>query len=205
MADYPIIADVSAYIVRMLREKMCPEPIPSPNNIEISSPASQDVDYIVGLYLYDIREDVGISTPPFMKRGKVQLTRPPRPFALYYMVFINGSSQMGLKDPDIQKIIGKVAQIVSDHNSVEPSRLQSWLQDTEPPIVLSQAKISLEEKVRVWQAINKPYQISLFYKAAPVFLSSGEVIDTPRVIDASISLQNAGDTESEETAERREP
>ena len=49
MADYPIIADVSAYIVRTLRQKMCPEPIPSPNNIEISSPASQDVDYILGL------------------------------------------------------------------------------------------------------------------------------------------------------------
>ena len=37
MADYTIIADVSAYIVKTLREKMCPEPVPSPNNIEISS------------------------------------------------------------------------------------------------------------------------------------------------------------------------
>ena len=57
MADYPIIADVSSYIVKTLRQKMCPEPIPSPNNIEISSPADQDVDYIVGLYLYDIQEE----------------------------------------------------------------------------------------------------------------------------------------------------
>ena len=42
MADYPIIADVSAHIVRTLRKKMCPEPIPSPNNIEISSPAANE-------------------------------------------------------------------------------------------------------------------------------------------------------------------
>jgi hypothetical protein len=56
MADYPIIADVSQFIVKTLRDKMCPEPIPSPNNIEISSPTSQDVDYLVGVYLYDIRE-----------------------------------------------------------------------------------------------------------------------------------------------------
>ena len=55
MADYPIIADVSNYIVKTLRKKMCPEPIPSANNIEVSSPADQDVDYILGLYLYDIR------------------------------------------------------------------------------------------------------------------------------------------------------
>ena len=193
MADYPIIADVSAYIVKTLREKMCPEPIPSPNNIEISSPLSQDVDYLVGLYLYDIREDVEVTTPRFVERGRMQLTRPPRPYALYYMVFINGSGQMGLKDPDMQKIIGKIAQIVNDNSSVRPDELQSWLDTQEPPIVLSQAKISLEEKVRVWQAINKPYQISLFYRAAPVYLSSGEIIETPRVTDASFDLEITGE------------
>ena len=193
MADYPIISDVSSYIVRTLREKMCPEPIPSPNNIEISSPLSQDVDYIVGLYLYDIREDVEVTGPRYVQTGRAQISKPPRPYALYYMVFINGSDQMGLKDPDIQKIIGRIAQIVNDNSSVRPDELQSWLDTQEPPIVLSQAKISLEEKVRVWQAINKPYQISLFYRAAPVYLSSGEIIDTPRVTDGSFEISITGE------------
>ena len=198
MADYTIISDVSAYIVRTLREKMCPEPIPSPNNIEISSPADQDVDYIVGLYLYDVREESDVTQRPYMQRGQVQLQKPPRPYGLYYMVFINGSSQMGLKAPDIQKIIGRVAQIVNDNSSVLPNQLQNWLDTQEPPIVLSQAKISLEEKVRVWQAINKPYQVSLFYKAAPVFLSSELVIDTPRVVDASFGLHIASEERGKE-------
>lgn len=189
MADYSIIADVSAHIVRTLRGKMCPEPIPSPNNIEISSPADQDVDYILGLYLYDIREESPMSTPNYIQKGRVRLQKPPRPYGLYYMVFINGSSQMGLKAPDIQKIVGRVAQIVNDNSSVLPNQLQNWLDTPEPPIVLSQAKISLEEKVRVWQAINKPYQISLFYKAAPVFLSSEIIVDTARVSDAMFNLQ----------------
>ena len=193
MADYPIISDVSSYIVRTLREKMCPEPIPSPNNIEISSPLSQDVDYLVGLYLYDIRDEVEVTGPRYVQTGRAQISKPPRPFALYYMVFINGSGQMGLKDPDIQKIIGRIAQIVNDNSSVRPDELQSWLDTQEPPIVLSQAKISLEEKVRVWQAINKPYQISLFYKAAPVYLSSGEIIDTPRVTDGSFEISITGE------------
>ena len=127
MADYTIISDVSAYIVRTLREKMCPEPIPSPKNIEIYSPADQDVDYIVGLYLYDVREESDVTQRPLMQRGMVQLQRPPRPYGLYYMVFINGSSQMGLKAPDIQKIIGRVAQIVNDNSAVLPNQLQNWL------------------------------------------------------------------------------
>ncbi len=198
MADYSIIADVSAYIVRTLRKKMCPEPIPSPNNIEISSPASQDVDYILGLYLYDIREENDVTRPPRVARGRVQLTVPPKPYSLYYMVFINGSSQMGLKAPDIQKIVGRVAQIINDNNSVYPNELQTWLDGGEPPIVLSQAKISLEEKVRVWSAINKPYQISLFYKAAPVFLSSEVVINTPRVTEATFGVHVTGEERGEQ-------
>lgn len=197
MADYPIIADVSNYIVQSLRKKMCPEPIPSPNNIEISSPADQDVDYILGLYLYDIREEESVALPNYIESGRVRLTKAPRPYSLYYMVFINGSSQMGLKAPDIQKILGRVAQIINDNNSVLPNQLQTWLNSQEPPITLSQSKIGLEEKVRVWQAINKPYQVSLFYKAAPVFLSSEIVIDTPRVVDASFGIHIANDENGE--------
>lgn len=192
MADYTIIADVSSYIVKTLREKMCPEPVPSPNNIEISSPAAQDVDYIVGLYLYEIKEEMQVSRPPVVERGRIQLVRPPRPYSLYYMVFINGSSQMGLKAPDIQKIIGRIAQIVNDNSSVYPQQLQPWLDEGEPPIVLSQAKMTLEEKVRVWQAINKPYEISLFYKAAPVFLSSEIVVEPPRVSEATFGISMRG-------------
>lgn len=188
MADYPIIADVSNYIVRMLREKMCPEPIPSPNNIEVSTPAESDVDYILGLYLYDVREEGEVAVPAFVSSGRTRLRRPSRPYSLYYMLFLNGSSQMGLKGGDVQKIIGRAAQIINDSSSVSPRALQPWLEDDEPPIIFSPARMSLEDKVRVWSAINKPYQVSLFYKAAPVFLSSEIIVDTPRVIDAEIRL-----------------
>ncbi len=188
MADYPIIADVSNYIVRTLREKMCPEPIPSPNNIEVSTPADSDVDYILGLYLYDVREEGEVAVPAMVNSGRTRLRRPSRPYSLYYMLFLNGSSQMGLKGGDVQKIIGRAAQIINDSSAVSPRTLQSWLEDDEPPIIFSPARMSLEDKVRVWSAINKPYQVSLFYKAAPVFLSSEVFADTPRVIDAEFRL-----------------
>ncbi|MDR1573883.1 MAG: DUF4255 domain-containing protein [Clostridiales Family XIII bacterium] len=193
MADYPIISDVSAYIVRMLREKMCPEPIPSPNNIEVSSPAEQDVDYILGLYLYDIREEGEVATATRIRVGRTRSRKPPKPYSLYYMLFINGSSQMGLKAHDIQKIIGRAAQIVNDGNMISPNLLQTWLETEESPIILSPAKISLDDKVRVWSAINKPYQISLFYKAAPVFLSSEVVIEETPVREATFTILATGE------------
>ena len=51
MANYSIIADVTSYIVKLLREGMCPEPISSPNNVAAVSPSEQDADYILGVYL----------------------------------------------------------------------------------------------------------------------------------------------------------
>lgn len=191
MADYPIIADVSNFIIKHLRENMCPSPIPSPNNIEISSPGAEEVDYLLGLYLYDIQQQGDIAQPAMMRAGHMRLKRPPKPYTLSYMVFINGSSQMGLKAPDVQKIIGRAAQIISSNAVAYPNQLQTWLEEPEPPILLSPAKITLEEKVRVWQAINKPYQISLFYKVEPVFVSSDVVIDVPMVNDARFNISIA--------------
>ena len=195
MADYSIIADTSNFLLKVLREKMCPEPIPSTNNIQISSPASQDVDYLVGVYLYDIKEEADIAHPAMIRRGSVTLQRPPRPFGLYYMVFINGGSQAGLKDLDIQKIVGKVLQIVNDNSSVSPNTLQPWLDQVEPPIVISQARLTMEEKQKVWSGVNKPYQLSLFFKASPVLVSSEVTIDTPVVTDATFKINNPLDKE----------
>lgn len=140
MADYTIISDVSQHMVKILREKMCPEPIPSPNNITASSPSEQDVDYILGLYLYDIREEGEVAVPSLMGTGRTRLQRPPRPYSLYYMLFLNGSSQMGLKAADTQKILGRAAQIINDGNSVNPRQLQNWLEAEEPPILFMPAK-----------------------------------------------------------------
>lgn len=192
MADYPIISDVSTYMVQLLRGKMCPEPIPSPNNISVCSPAEQDADYILGIYLYDIREEGEVSVPSMVGTGRTRLQKPPRPYSLYYMLFINGSSQMGLKAADVQKILGRAAQIVNDGNAVNPRQLQTWLENEEPPIIFTPAKLSLEDKVRVWSAINKPYQVSLFYKASPVFVSSEIIVDSPRVTEAQFTVSMRG-------------
>ena len=179
LADYPIIADVSSYMIQLLRSKMCPEPIPSPNNIEVSSPADQDVDYILGLYLYDIREEGEVSVPPMVGTGKTRLKKPPRPYSLYYMLFINGSSQMGLKAGDIQKIIGRAAQVVNDGNSVEPRKLQTWLDAPEPPIVFSPAKLSLEDKVRVWSQSTSPIRSAFSTRRVPCSSPAKIVVDSP--------------------------
>lgn len=193
MADYTIISDVTNHIVKRLRQKMCPEPIPGEHSIEASSPAEQEVDYILGVYLFDIKQEGEVSTPTMLRTGKTRLRKPPKPYSLYYMIFINGSSQMGLKSGDIQKILGKVAQVIADTESVLPTELQPWLDYGEPPIMFTSPRLTLEEKARIWQTINKPYQVSLFYKAAPVFISSEVVVDAVPVVEAEFNIRMEGE------------
>ena len=107
MADYSIMSDVTSHIVKILREGMCPDPISSPNLVTAVSPSEQDADYILGVYLYDITEDGEISGPSMVKYGRSQIRRPPRPYSLYYMLYVNGSSQLGIKSPDTHKILGR--------------------------------------------------------------------------------------------------
>lgn len=195
MADYSIIADVSTWLMKLLRETMCPEPITSPSQIELASPADENVDYTLGVYLYDMQEEKNVVLPRFQPAGRMAVRQSPMPYRLYYMIYVNGSSQRGLRAFDIQRIMGRAAQIVNDQRTVLPGNLQPWLEVPEPPIELSQAKISLEEKVRIWQAVNKPYQMSLFYEAAPILLSSDNIQTFTRVREAQFTVQVSGNGE----------
>lgn len=190
MADYSIIADVSRYLVEMLREKMCPELISLPAQIEVGFPGEKNQDYIVGLFLYNIEEEKDVVLPRFQQAGRMALQQSPKPYRLYYMLFINSASQSNFKSADAQKIIGRAAQVLGDRTEVRTDMLQPWLEVVEPPVILSQDKISLEAKFHVWQAVNQPYQLSLFYQAAPVMISSENIMDIVRVSEASFSLQH---------------
>lgn len=190
MADYSIIADVSRYLVELLRENMCPELISLPAQIDAGFPGEKNQDYILGLFLYNIEEEKNVVLPRFQQAGRMALQQSPKPYRLYYMLFINSVSQTNFKSVDAQKIIGRAAQVLGDQTEVRTDMLQPWLETLEPPVMLSQDKISLEAKFQVWQAVNQPYQLSLFYQAAPVMISSENIMDIVRVSEASFSLQH---------------
>lgn len=190
MADYSIIADVSRYLVELLRESMCPELISLPAQIDAGFPGEKNQDYILGLFLYNIEEEKNVVLPRFQQVGRMALQQSPKPYRLYYMLFINSVSQTNFKSVDAQKIIGRAAQVLGDQTEVRTDMLQPWLETLEPPVMLSQDKISLEAKFQVWQAVNQPYQLSLFYQAAPVMISSENIMDIVRVSEASFSLQH---------------
>ena len=82
MAKYSIIADISRYLVDLLREKMCPELISLPAQIEIADPGDKDQDYILGLYLYHIEEEKNVALPRYQPAGQKTLQQSPKKFRI---------------------------------------------------------------------------------------------------------------------------
>lgn len=189
MAEYSIMADMSAYLLKILREHLCPEIFPSPTQIDLGNPADKEIGCVLGIYLYHMSEEKDAALPQYFQNGAATFKQSPKSYRLSYMLFINSSSGIGTKEADVQKIMGRAAQVIQDNSYIYPKTLQPWLKDTEPPVILSQAKISFEDKVRVWQAVEKPYRLSLFYDAAPILISSNIEKSFTRVSSASFHVQ----------------
>ena len=56
--------------------------------------------------------------------------------------------------------------------------------------------MSFEEKSKLWSVLNIPYQLAIYFSAAPVLLSSRKVSSFTRVVDAGF--------QTEQISERRQ-
>lgn len=186
MAGSSIFADVSNYLIKLIQDHMCPDFLSGPEQIKLTASMGAEADYLVGLYLYDIKEDLEIMTPYLTRNEKQQLERPPRPYQLFYLIFLSDSAL--LNPGEAQSIVGRIAQVISDHAYVTYETLGVWSEEDKPAVVFSQMALGMEEKAGIWRALNRPYQMSLFYQAAPVFLASEVKEEIPIVTEAVLNF-----------------
>lgn len=190
MAGYPIISDVSDYIIKLLKENLSPEPMLSSQTIELVSPADNNVDYTLGVFLYDIRENTEHLRVNTIPTEDNKLRRPPQSLSLYYMIYMNASAQVAVKAIDSQKILAKAQQVLYDNNEIVVESLQRGLESREENLRIIPSRLTYDEKTRIWTAIDKPYQVALYYTVAPVMLSSTVVIDDVRVRSVRYNYTN---------------
>ncbi|MBP0979348.1 MAG: DUF4255 domain-containing protein [Oscillospiraceae bacterium] len=181
MARYSIISDVSNYIVKLLKDNLSPEPMLSSQTIELVSPADNNADYTLGVFMYDIRDNPDFPQVNMISIDNNRRRRPAQSLMLYYMIFVNASAQVSIKSVDIQKILAKVQQVLYDNSEIEITKLQTGLETREPNIKIVSSKLLYDEKTKIWTALNKPCQLALYYTVSPVMLSSDVVVEDKRV------------------------
>lgn len=188
MGKYTVIAEVSQAILNLLRTEMSPEMIKKYEQIALCTPSKQE-DVKVGLHLYDIQEYGEFAQRTMIQKSTGELQFPPQALTLYYLVTVYSSADRLSKAIDEQRIMGKVMQVLADNPRIEGQWLSGSLAEAEEGFEILRENMKYEDKIKLWQFPNVPYQLSMVYKVQPVKLESTRIKQVKRVREMEVSLE----------------
>ena len=188
MAQFSVISDMSDYILGQLRSCLCPDIINIPEKIIQVSPADKNADYVLGLYLFDMVDSGEFAQTEMRPVGEDRLRYPPKSITLYYMLFVNSKLTVTSKASDEQRILGRVIQFFHDTPVIDHRRMPSSVDDDSMDAIITMESLKFEDKTKIWQAFSIPVQLALFFRVAPVLISSDRVIRAKRVIEAEFGI-----------------
>lgn len=186
MADFSIIADVSNELIKTLRESLCPEPLQSPEAIQLASPADKNADFQLGLFLYDVQEfsEYRVSAPVRTSDNRKQM--PPKPLQLYYMLFVNSKAQIAAGAESEQRVIGCAIQTLADRPFLTVAAGAG--EQGQENAALTFSTLTFDDKSKIWSALSSPYQVGVFFSVSPVNLSSKRSQRFTRVTSTQVEI-----------------
>lgn len=184
MAGYTVIADVGNAMVKILREHMVPDVISNADAIGLCSPADKG-DFVLGLYLYDVKESEEVFDSGMKMVGKNEQRYPSKYLNLFYMLTAYSMSDVKFRSVEEQRILGKVIQVLMDHGNLD-GELQSTAKGNYP-VRIEMLRLDNEEKMKLWNMPDVPYKLSLYYKVSPIEIESAKVKSIHRV--ASVEME----------------
>lgn len=188
MGNYTVIADTSRTIIELLRNNLTPEPIPKMELIGLCPP-NETGNYVLGLYLYNIEENKNMGTLSKTNIRPGLRQDPPTPLTLYYLLAVYSKADIATRVIDEQRIMGKAIQVLKDNTGLSQDSLYGTLRENNETLEITALNLSLDEKIKIWSLFNQPYRLSMFYAVKPVYLDSGKIEKTQRVVDVSFKLE----------------
>ena len=118
------------------------------------------------IFLFEVVEDSSvrnraparIDNPP-----NYQERKPPVPLLLRYLM----TPWSGDPQTD-HRILGRTVQTLYDNAIISGTDLQGVYANTSEALKFKLAPLTLEERTRVWAAVNKPYRLSVTYEVRVV-------------------------------------
>ncbi len=194
MSDFSVISEVGNAILKLLREKVCPELIQSPEAIRLVSPAEKNADYQLGLYMYDIQELREFQRNDMIRTGANQARYPSRPLTLYFALYVNGKSQM-MSDAETElRIMGRVIQVLLDYAVLKGT---GNAEEGEADASVTLLNLSFEDKTKLWSVLSVPYQVAVYFSVSPVVLSSERVYTFTRVVETEYRVDQKENGEAD--------
>jgi hypothetical protein len=127
----------------------------------------------LSVWLYAvIRDPEQLNAPP-ARTGPGRRRRPPLPLRAHYLMtplVVN----TGTPDPSEteHEILGVVLQTFHDHPVLRGPDLQDTLRGTDAELFVRLEQLSLESITRMWESLQRSYQLSVSYEVSVVHIDS---------------------------------
>lgn len=188
MAGYTVIADISSKLINLLKETMTPEPIEKAEKIGIYPPYEKG-DYSLGVHLYNVEENGEYRPVNMVNIGSNRQKYPPLSLTLYYMITAYSKAEIQSRALDEQKMIGRVMQVLYDNPIIDLEGANISPDGNNEPVRISLNPLEHEMKLKLWNAPDKPYHLSAFYRVSPIFVESNRMKNIKRVTELDINIR----------------
>ena len=179
MSDSAVIADVSSTLQSVLTDAfttLLPAPTPVAEIHDLQGAISTAPARLT-LFLFEVVEDASVrNTPPRRTVTPPNVSQENSPVTLILRYLLTPWSGDRLTD---HRILGRTLQVLHDGAILSGAQLQGGLTGSSEAIKLKLAPLSLEERSRVWHAVQRPYRLSVTYDVRVVRIDS--TVSTTRV------------------------
>lgn len=172
MSDYDVIGDASTTLAAVLTEALstllpAPAPVAHVHDLLGTIPTEPPA---LTVFLYEIAEDPSAKNrPPRRTNAPPDVSLQRAPLALILRYLLTPWSNHRLTD---HHILGRAMQALHDNAIVSGPQLLGGLLGTAEALKITLNPITLEERTRIWDAIEKPYRISASYDVRVVSIDS---------------------------------
>lgn len=127
----------------------------------------------VSVWLYMVNKDSERLNDPMERINSTQLRRRPLPLSLHYLVTpIVITKNKNSNSETEQIILGKVLQVMHDHPVLDGSTLRDDFTGLNIRLHAHLEPTSVEENTRLFDALERSYQLSVSYQVSLVMIDS---------------------------------
>jgi hypothetical protein len=129
----------------------------------------------VSIWLYLIERDASLLNQPPRRVASDRLLRRPLPLRLHYLITPQVNYRTRERAAELEQLImGKILQVFHDAPSLSGAGLVNTLSGQALEIFLRLESLALDQITRVWEALDRPYQLCASYEASVVPVESAE-------------------------------
>jgi hypothetical protein len=145
----------------------------------------------VSIWLYLVERDPETLNEPPRRIGRDHLLQRPLPLRLHYLVTPQVNHETRTQATELEQLIlGKILQIFHTDGCLSGARLVNTLSGQPYEFYVRLEPLPLEQITRVWDALERPYELCVSYEVSIVPIDSSEAASV--VVPVDISLPEIG-------------